>query len=307
MTFSSIPCRRSVALGVLALSLTRCKAERDPRDIVLRDEGTLCIGSGDLDAATELRAWEPLSFHVRSACLSHQCATARMGTCTVERAGNRLVVKSQLSFRGPEDISQRCASDCAPVEARCSTEPLPAGEYAVVLGARTMHITLPSHLDAGCESREGRATATAVPDAAPPPSLSQPVLTTVPSAPATGVAAEAPPGDTLCIGSAAPGVRALKVGKPLAITVLRKNPCLGSSCTKASARCVAKRRGSEIVLETSFPISTTKPTEPCTEACTALAASCRVEGLRAGDYTIKLGTQQRTFRVPSDTPPPCQP
>jgi hypothetical protein len=291
----------------------------------MRDDGTLCLGAaadvdggeGRVRAGVDLVAGQPLPIRVRSGCLSNACATARSSKCAVKRDGARLLVTSELTWIVPEDLGARCPKECTFLDATCMTEPLPPGNYQVVLGERTVDIALPSHRDTRCErdkpavpARDAALFAPAA-DAAPVSASSAAHVdaSTVPSAPATGVVLEPPPGDTICIGpgNAASKNRALKPGQPIAVTVLHKNACLGASCTKARAKCTAKRNGFNIVLNAQFPTSTTKPTQPCTEDCSAIAATCRIGGLPAGNYTIEHGTQRKTLQIPATAPPPCGP
>ncbi|CAN5882898.1 hypothetical protein BH11MYX4_BH11MYX4_40020 [soil metagenome] len=309
--------------GLLALVvLASCNHEVDPRRVTLRSEGSLCLGApgggaeGGAPAGVDLAAGQPLVIGVRSPCLSNVCATERASKCVVKREGDRLVVASELTWIGPEDIGRPCPQDCTFLEAQCTTESLPAGSYKVVVGTRTTEVTLPSHLDVRCESDrpQSRVSVTPVAAAAPPP----PVAATpaknvdpsfVPAAPGTGVVAEPPPGDTICIGPATAGAksRALKAGQPIAVTVLHRNLCLGASCTKAPGKCTAKRKGFDIVVSAQFPTSTTRPTQPCTEDCSAIAATCRTDGLPRGSYTIALGDQKRTLEIPAASAPACGP
>lgn len=309
---------RLLAVAALAVVVGSCKREVDPRRVVLHDDGALCLGvapalDGGGPAGFELRADQPLAMSVRSGCLSDLCATARSSKCSVKREGDRLVVTSELAWMGPEDLGRRCPRDCSYLEAPCVTEALPAGNYKVVLGARTVDVTLPSHSDVRCDQDKPSRAIVAQPvalAAAPPALALAPPMDpgAVPAAPGTGVVVEPPPGDTICIGPAAAGKsRALSAGKPIAITVLHQNLCLGASCTKAPAKCTAKRKGSSIVVNAQFPTSTTKPTQPCTDDCTAIAATCKTDGLPKGSYTIELGAQRRTLQVPAASAPPCGP
>lgn len=303
---------------VFGLVVVACKTRVDPRRVSVHDVGALCVGGlaeidggeGGVPAGVDVRAGEPLAIAVRSPCLSNVCAIARTAKCTVKREGERLVVTSDLGWVGPEEIGKACPHDCTFLDAQCTTEPLPAGSYKVVLGSRTLDLTLPSHLDVRCDSALPARPVFVVADAAPPgatPAMNMDP-SAVPAAPGTGVVAVAPPGDTICIGpSSTAKNRALRSGQPIAITILHKNLCLGSSCTAAPGKCTAKRKGSVIVVSPRFPTSTTKPTSPCTEDCSAIAATCRTDGLPAGTYTIELGAQRRTLQIPAPSAPACGP
>ena len=273
-------------------------------------------GAGGVPAGVDLVAGEPLAVSVRSPCLSNVCATERSSKCTVTREGARLVVTSELTWIGPEDLGRPCPRDCTFLEAQCKTEPLLAGSYEVVVGAQVTAVTVPSHLASRCDRDVPavRGTSTVVADAAPPPAITATpaasmAASAVPAAPGTGVIAEPPPGDTVCIGpgSAATKNRALKVGQPVAVTVLHRNLCVGASCTKAPGTCTVKRKGFDLVVNAHFPTSTTKPTQPCTEDCNAIAATCRTDGLPAGTYSLDLAGQKRVLQVPAAAAPGCTP
>ena len=320
----ALPHARLFAAGFLVVVVGACRETIDPRRVTLKDEGSLCLGlavegvdggdAGKGATGVDLRAGQPLAISVRTPCLSNYCATARSSKCTVKREGKQLVVTSQLSWIGPEDLGTACPQDCTFLDAQCMTEALPEGHYKVVLGSQTVDVALPSHLDVRCEGDKpsGRyVPALPVVVAAPPPATPAANVDpqSMPAAPGTGVVAEAPPGDTICIGPSvvASKNRALKTGQPIAVTVLHKNQCLGASCTKAPGKCAAKRKGSTIVVTTQFPSATTKPTLPCTEDCNAIAATCRTDALPAGTYTLEIGAQRKTVQIPAVVAPPCGP
>jgi hypothetical protein len=310
----------TAAVALLGILPVACKHDIDRRRVFVRDEGAVCFGPAvDVDAAApqnvDLAADQKLSVSVRSGVLSDMCATQRTSTCAVKREGDRLVVTSELSWLAPGELDVKCRGPTSILEARCATDSLPAGSYRVVLGSRTIDVTLPSHREESCVGLPNTpkvAVATAVADAAPPPGATGTLLVldpnTVPAVPGTGVIAEPPPGDTLCIAPlTATKNRALKAGAPIAITVLHKNACVGASCSTAPAKCKVKRTGTHIVLNAAFPSPTTKPAHPCSEDCTALAVTCRTDALPAGTYTIELGAQHKTLQVPSPVAPPCGP
>ena len=311
-------------LAPLAVAQAGCKHDIDRRRVFVHNEGAVCLGpSVDLDAAApqgvDLAPNIPLAIGVRSQVLSDMCATSRTSSCSVKRDGDRLIVKSELSWLGPAELDVKCRGATSVLEARCATDPLPPGSYHVVVGERTVDVSLPSHLDKSCvgvleSAKDVVPPPTSVPvaDAAPPPGATGVAIrldpNVVPAAPGTGVAPQPPLGDTLCI---APGVpskdRSLKAGKPVAITILHKNLCLGASCTSATAKCTTKRKGSRIVLDVKFPTSTTKPTHPCSEDCTAIAVTCKTDALPASLYTIELADQRKALQIPAASPPPCGP
>jgi hypothetical protein len=313
---------RLLAIGALVVVVVASCKRVDPRRVLVKDDGALCLGAppavdggdGRAPAGVDLQAGQALAISVRSPCLSNVCATGRSSKCAVKREGDRLLVTSELTWIGPEDLGTRCPHECTFLDATCNTEPLPAGNYQVVLGARTVDVALPSHRDVRCDHDKPATRVVAsvlAADAAPTPATPAAHVdpSTVPSAPGTGVVVEPPPGDTICIGpgNAATKNRALKAGQPIAVTLLHRNLCLGASCTKALAKCTAKRKGFNIVVKAQFPTSTTKPTQPCTEDCSAIAATCRTDGLPAGSYTIQLGEQRRTLQIPAASAPPCGP
>lgn len=314
-------------VGVVCLASGCLRPESDKQTVRLHDQGTLCLGvaaGGDGGAGqgahgVELRADQSLAIGVRSACLSDACATRRTAKCSVKREGSKIVVTGDLSWTAPTDLDHRCPAECSHLEASCATEALPAGRYAVVLGDRTFEVAVPSHLPVRClgdptpviaSAASPPAVSAAAPEAgaSPPATLPSNIdARDVPAAPGTGVAPSPPPKDLICVGPANPAQksRALKAGQPLAISVIKKNPCLGASCSTATVKCTAKRKGTRIVLAATFPGPTTKPRRPCTEDCNALVATCKTDGLPAGTYTIELGAQEETVTVPAANPPPC--
>ena len=302
---------RPVGLA-LVLALVSCRAAPPTgQPVRVADDGAICLGAtADAAAGVDLRANEPLEISIRSQCLSTACATSRSAKCSVKRDGERLLVTSALTWIGPEDIGQKCGADCTFLEAKCQSEPLEAGHYKVVLGLNVEEVTLPSHLAIRCD----RDRPTPSPLFAPTvvaTALSIPVPTSaqnvdpaaVPSAPGTGVVAEPPPSDTVCIGPAdANKARLLKKGGAVAFTFLHKNECLGSSCTKAPGKCAVKRKGFELTVTPQFPSSTTKPVMPCSEDCNAIAATCKTDALKPGTYNLTIGPQKKQLTIPSTAP-----
>jgi len=298
------------------------------QDVTVRDQGVLCLGTeiaGDGGEAfgVDLAEGQPLAVTVRSGCLSLACVTHREARCTAKRAGDRIVVESEIRFRGPAEIAARCPKECAPVEAHCATEPLPAGRYEVTLGEKRASLQVPSHRAERCDDgppdpRLGPrtiavASAVVAPASTQAPSAALPATPAasvdprdVPAAPGTGVVPEAPPRDLVCVSPGGGGKsRDLRAGQPIAITLLKKNPCVGASCSGAPSRCTAKRKGTRIVLDARFPEVTQKPRLPCTEDCPASIATCRTDALPAGTYTIVHGAQEEKVTVPTANVPPC--
>jgi hypothetical protein len=291
--------------------------------VTLTNEGTLCLGAatgGDAGAGADLRAEQPLAIGVRSACLSNSCVTHRVGKCAAKREGSKITVTSELSWQGPLDMTARCSEECAHVEAACATDPLPPGSYTIVLGSQTTTVTLPSHRDRRCPDPTAPAvvvpvaTAPLVPiaDAAPATGVATPVQNgdplNVPAAPGTGVAPAPPPKDVVCFAPINPtkkGSRALEAKQPLAITVIKKNPCVGASCASAPPKCVVKRKGFVLTVDPHFPGPTTKPRQPCTEDCSAMVALCKTDALPAGAYTVMIDSQEEHITIPAAAAPPC--
>ena len=314
---------RPLGCGLLAVVVVvaACGRAADPRRVTLKGTGALCLGTateldggdGGAPAGIELAAGQPLAISVRSPCLSNVCATERSSKCAVKREGDRLIVTSELTWIGPEDLGRPCPQDCTFLEAQCTTEALAAGSYKVVVGERVTDVTLPSHLAARCDrDQPAPRVAVVAADAAPPaPPTATPAASMapglVPAAPGTGVVAEAPAGDTVCIGPANASTknRALRTGQPVAFTLLHRNQCLGASCTRAPGKCTVKRKGFDLVVSAHFPTSTTRPTQPCTEDCSAIAVTCRTDALPAGTYNVDLAGQKRTLQIPSATAPAC--
>jgi hypothetical protein len=298
-----------------------CRPNVEKKRVIVRDQGIVCFGpSVDPEAGAppvDLVAGAPLPLTIRSMPLSDVCATERESKCSVKREGDRLVVNTEMSWIAPVELDRRCKGTASSLEARCTTDALPAGDYRLMLGADTVDIALPSHLDANCIGdplARARGPAlkpiSAALSAAPPP-VSTSAATAlppdvVPAAPGTGVAPTPPIGDTVCIGPAtATKGRALKAGQPISITILHKNACIGSSCTLAPGKCTAKRKGQTIVVTPQFPSSTTKPARPCTEDCSAIAATCKSDPLPAGQYSVDIADRHRPLTVPAPAAPPC--
>lgn len=311
----------TLALGYLFYrGWTRAPKTHVPVAIV--DVGALCIGAaigGDAGAGTtggsDVRADQPLAIGVRGPCLSDGCVKNRAGKCTTKREGSKIVVTSELSWSGPLDPDTYCSTTCSSIEAACTTEPLAAGKYVVSFGKTSTEVSVPSQLATRCSEGAGpRPELPKVASATPPiadagvaanPKPVDPSV--VPAAPGTGVVAAPPPKDIVCFGPANPKdtSRAMKAGQPMAITVIKKNPCTGASCAAAQPKCVVKRKGTKITVDAKFPGPTTKPRQPCTDDCSALVALCKTDGLPAGAYTIAIGEQQEHVTIPFSTPPPC--
>jgi hypothetical protein len=194
--------RNLFGVVLVVVGVGSCKPDADPRRVVLRDEGELCIGAPSPGDSVDVRAGAPLTLGVRSACLSDTCVTARSATCRVRREGQRLVVSSELAWRGPEELDTKCPRDCSFIEATCSTDALGEGTYSVQLGPSATELIVPSRRDKRC----GASSASAEPLAAKvtEPLDPTPVTPVTPAPPATGVADASPPpaDDVICVGPA---------------------------------------------------------------------------------------------------------
>lgn len=319
----------AIFLGIIAAVYTFYRGwTRKPSTqtaVTLTNEGTLCLGAatgGDGGTGADLRAEQPLAIGVRSLCLSDSCVSHRVGKCAAKREGSKITVTSELSWQGPVDLSQHCSETCSHVEAACTTDALPPGSYTIVLGSQTTNVTLPSHRDQRCPDPNqvvvARPMVTAptlpVADAAPATGVATPVQSAdpynVPAAPGTGVAPTPPPRDVVCFAPLNPKdktSRALKTNQAVAITVIKKNPCVGASCAAAPPKCVAKRKGKVITVEPHFPGPTTKPRQPCTEDCNAMVSLCKTDALPNGTYTVMVDGQEEHVTIPSAAAPPCGP
>lgn len=319
----------AIGVGVVAAGYTFYRGwTRKPATdtpVVVANQGTLCVGAaegGDAGRGADLRADQPLAIGVRSQCLSNSCVTHRAAKCAVKRDGSKITVTSELSWRGPLDPNERCAQECAYIEAACATEPLPPGAYTIVLGSQKTDVTLPSHRVERCPDVTALPAPvvpapipniSAVPsaDAAPPTGVATPAqsvdVSNVPSAPGTGVAPTPPPRDLVCFAPANPKdkARGLRVNQPIAITVIKKNPCVGASCAAAPPKCVVKRKGKIITVDPHFPGPTAKPRQPCTEDCNPITALCKTDALPAGAYTVMVGQQEEHVTIPAASPPAC--
>lgn len=313
--------RRLAVLGVAAATTIGACGRKDVARVVSKDEGTLCLGMRTVDAGpyagptADLEANQPIGVVVQGQCLSDECATDRARFCTAKRQGSRIVVSSELAWIAPKEIDKPCPGACSVLEASCTIEPLPPGHYTVALGARSVDVDVPSRVPWPCATGAASRPLLAATSAPPPPSAPSAPSSAVPSAvdpsvpavPATGLATPArPPGDALCVtpfGKAG----GLKAGQAASIRLTRPNPCVGSSCTTAKARCTAKRKGKTILVTSDFPAPTTKPRQPCTEDCPSLVATCKTDPLPAGTYTVTIGARTETLDVPSSRPPVCDP
>ncbi|HEX5107916.1 MAG TPA: hypothetical protein VFV95_05700 [Vicinamibacterales bacterium] len=131
-----------------------CSEER-----TFRDTGKLCLypasetqgtpapGAPPIDS-TRSRTYEadqPVNVAVRfDACLSSSCSVDRKAGCTAELVagnGQRLVVGSYGSYQ--QKAQGACTADCGSLIARCSSPPLPAGNYTVEHGSASSPFTIP--------------------------------------------------------------------------------------------------------------------------------------------------------------------
>lgn len=318
---------RAAALAlVVVVVVVACKRKEDVDHVVKKDEGALCLGLLSHDAGvqptTEIAANETISVTVKTGCLSDKCATDRTKFCTAKRDGAKIIVSSEMGWVAPSEVGMPCPGSCSPIEAHCTIEPLPAGKYTLVHGARTMDLEVPSTLPWTCgvgsmhtpvAGPRGDAGPVALPARsvapAPPPPTAVPTTPTPgvdPSVPATGAPPSTkPPGDAVCItafGAKTPG---FKAGQAAAVRITRPNPCTGLACSAGKPKCTAKRKGKTVTVVADIPAPGQKPRAPCTEDCTSLVATCRTDALAAGTYTFEIGARKETVTVPSSKAAVC--
>lgn len=282
---------RFVALIATASLLLDCKTPDDR--IIQRDTGVLCVGANRSDASTgELRVDQAVPVIVKTPGCLDACTKDRTAKCSVKREGDKLVVSSEMAWHGPEDIGQKCKGECTVMEASCATPGLSAGTYTVELGATKTKIEVPSKLAAPCVDGTPApvvaATASAPPTA--PPALPPPPST----APAV---APPPPGDGFCV---TPFTSTAKGKASVAVTLTRPNPCTAASCTTAKAKCsIKKEKNNRLVVTSTMPVvEKAKPRKPCTEDCPTILASCRLDNLPPGSYTVESGATKQPVQLP---------
>lgn len=108
------------------------------------DKGTLCATpTADQWKGGTLAADQPVHIHVhRPGCLAGSCSRDSIATCAIQRDGNTLRLTSY--FSASESVSGACTAICLIPTANCVTEPLPAGQYTLILGSVTMPLTIPT-------------------------------------------------------------------------------------------------------------------------------------------------------------------
>jgi len=137
---------------------TTCSCVPDPKSgapsaactTVQADEGELCVTpTADLFAGGTIAADQPLNIHVQLPGCAPGCARDTVETCSVKREGSTLRVSSYFSATAP--VSALCPASCRFQIANCTSEPLPAGQYTLILGSQTVQLMVPSTVpDAGC-------------------------------------------------------------------------------------------------------------------------------------------------------------
>jgi len=104
----------------------------------------VCITpTADRTKGGTISANQPLNIHVgRPGCLSGSCSRDIIATCTVHRTGNTLQVNSFFSVSEP--VAAVCTSDCGKPIADCMSDPLPEGQYTLIMGGLIVPLTIPS-------------------------------------------------------------------------------------------------------------------------------------------------------------------
>jgi hypothetical protein len=329
---------RAAATVVVAVFLGSCKLKDPVEKVSLTNAGTLCVGTPSIDfdagkAFSEVRPDQGVPIIVRSACLADSCVTDRQASCSIKREGDRLIVTSAHSWTGPQEIG-KCAGNnaCTPIDARCTSEPLPEGKYTFVLGKQAYPVTVPSRVESGCLSvpklarvplyvsdSDGGTTPVAPASAPPQPQLQPAAVAALAAPPTTGAPPTAPaPTATICLVTPPPPPPPKK-GKapppkkvPGIVSISTANACTANACVAEAPKCTVKAKGkSTLVVTTSYggtPKQPAKPkSAPCTEDCPRLVAQCKTEPLAAGTYTLEADGRSGTVSVPAGSKPNCLP
>jgi hypothetical protein len=108
------------------------------------NEGNVCVTpTADRAKGGAIAANQPLNIHVsRPGCLSGSCSRDIVATCNVQRTGNILKVTS--FFSASEPVVANCTLDCRIPIADCMSDPLPDGQYTLVMGSLSVPVTVPS-------------------------------------------------------------------------------------------------------------------------------------------------------------------
>ncbi len=118
--------------GLVAVVLVGC-SDDDPVTTVYEDRGKVCVES-ESDGAVRVQVEFPT-------CMSSSCDQAKERTCSVELAGDRLIVASRGVV---ESRGTTCTTDCGILTAECKSEPVEAGMYVIVHGEHSANVTLPT-------------------------------------------------------------------------------------------------------------------------------------------------------------------
>jgi hypothetical protein len=80
----------------------------------------------------------------------------------------------------------------------------------------------------------------------------------------------------------------------------------GSACDEVlEASCSATLEGSVVRVASTLTIQPARPDTACIEICVARTASCTLEDLPAGDYTLEYNDQSAAFQIPLAASPAC--
>jgi hypothetical protein len=113
----------------------------------------------------------------------------------------------------------------------------------------------------------------------------------------------------LCMGvgiAGSAGRAELRAGQTLPV-IVRSLGCLSNECaTKRQAQCAVKRDGNKLVVTSE--LSWTAPgalERPCPGTCSMLDATCSIEPLQPGKYTVVHGARTMEVQVPSEIVSGC--
>jgi len=113
-------------------------------DHMVSDAGRVCVEPEVVEAFEE--AGPLLVTVLLDECIS-ACANDPEATCTAELQGDTIVVHSEGQWSDPQE---GCIAVCASLQAECTLEDVPPGDYTVQHGNETWALALPSDLDQEC-------------------------------------------------------------------------------------------------------------------------------------------------------------
>jgi hypothetical protein len=142
--------RKLLIWGYIGLLAVGC-ADDDPgvesETVVYRTGNVACVsslgdgdGDGDGDRSFEVR-------FVFDDCIS-QCADVLESRCSIEVDGETIRVTGIARTRQSMSSGGTCPAACKSLETTCEGEPVPLGEYRIVVGDAPMTVELPVDIPA---------------------------------------------------------------------------------------------------------------------------------------------------------------